>query len=195
MLTFARRMKIISAPYNCLAGNNGGESAFLLQGPLLEALPDCALLRERWPFFVPDWDKRFVAHMQLAVRIDRLGKDIAERFAHRYYGQVTAAVRFCSADHPAVVFDGCVATGKWTPPQDQTRLRLEIDGHTVQTGEGEQMAFGIDRLIAHASRFLTLKTGDIILCGPCSAEGTLLREGQTLTAWLNDEPLLHMRIK
>lgn len=194
MRIFAARMKILTVPHNCDTGNKPGADAFLLQGLTLSALPDCALLREGWPFFVPDWDGLFMAQMQLAVRIDRLGKDIAVRFAHRYYREVSVAVQFTSEAHPSVVFDGSVALGKGVPPPVDVRLRLDVDGRPVQSDETAGMNSIIDRVIAHASRFVTLKTGDIILCGaPCT--GTPVAEGQVLTGFLNEEPLLHIRVK
>lgn len=187
-------MKILCAPYNYGTGNKPASVAFLMRGPALTTLPDCALLREGWPFFVPDWDERFVAQVQLAVRIDRLGKDIAERFAHRYYHAVSVAVQFSSEAHPATPFDGCVAVGVGTVPVAAVSLSLDVDGQRVQAGEASQMLFTVDQIIAQASRFMTLKTGDIVLCGP-PCPGTPVREGQSLTGYLNEEPLLHVRVK
>ena len=69
-----------------------------LEGAALYVRPETALTRSDWPFFVPDWSERIVARPQLVVKVCRLGKSIPERFAHRYYDEVTLGVSFVAED-------------------------------------------------------------------------------------------------
>lgn len=92
--------------------------------------PETALTRIDWPFFVPDWSKEIVAEVSLAARINHLGKSIPERFAHRYFDQVTIGVNFrardiynelISAHNPtdiATGFDGSCYLGEWLSLSD-----------------------------------------------------------------------------
>lgn len=49
-------------------------------------------------------------------------------------------------------------------PQD-LEMWLEVDGHRYQNGSTRTMVFGVAYLISYVSRFMSLKTGDIISTG------------------------------
>lgn len=66
--------------------------------PTLFLKPETALTRPDWPFFVPDWSEEIEYETELVVRICRLGKSIPERFAHRYYEDVTLGIDFTARD-------------------------------------------------------------------------------------------------
>ena len=59
--------------------------------PLWFLKPDTALLRNNDPFYVPDFSQEVHYECELVVRIDRVGKCIEERFAHRLHGARRAA--------------------------------------------------------------------------------------------------------
>lgn len=179
-------MKLLVAPFSPCTGNKAALGAFYLQ-----PLPDCSLLREGWPFFVPDWSEAFVARAVWAVRISRLGKDIAPAFAHRYHEGVHMAVLFASAEGCSC-FDGSVALSPMAV--EGTTLALAVDGRVVQEAPACELASAISMLIAHASRYLTLRTGDLILFGG-AGEGVPVAEGQTLTGLLDGQAIMTIRIK
>ena len=93
--------------------------------PVVFMKPESALLKNGKPFFLPDHLGRVDHEVEVVVRICRLGKNVAERFAHRYYDAVTVGIDFTARDlqrrlkdngHPweiAKAFDGSAAIGEW----------------------------------------------------------------------------------
>ena len=51
--------------------------------PVVFTKADSALLKDRKPFFVPDFMGRIDYETELVVRISRLGKCVSQRLAHR----------------------------------------------------------------------------------------------------------------
>ena len=154
----------------------------LPQEPVIFMKPDSALLKDGKPFFIPDFSEQVDYETELVVRINRLGKNIAERFAHRYYDAVTVGIDFTARDLQRKYraegkpwelckgFDNSAAIGDWIPVDrfkdvQQLNFRLDIDGKTVQRGYAGDMLFKIDQIIAYVSQFCTLKIGDLLFTG------------------------------
>ncbi len=154
----------------------------LPEEPVIFMKPDSALLKDGKPFFIPDFSNQVEYETELVVRICRLGKNIAERFAHRYYDAVTVGIDFTARDlqhkfraegkpwELCKGFDNSAAIGDWIPTDrigdlQNVHFHLDIDGQTVQQGCSADMLFGVDRIIAYVSRFCTLKIGDLIYTG------------------------------
>lgn len=117
--------------------------------------PDTALTRPDWPFFVPDWSEQIEYETELVVRINRLGKSIPERFAHRYYDEITLGIDFTARDiqrqlsqkglpwEIAKGFDGAAYCGQqWLrlsemPGKNVQDLHFEmqLNGETRQVGD------------------------------------------------------------
>jgi 2-keto-4-pentenoate hydratase/2-oxohepta-3-ene-1,7-dioic acid hydratase in catechol pathway len=77
---------------------------------------------------------------------------------------------------------------------DNLPFGLAINGHSVQQSCTASMQHSTDQLIAYASRFLTLKTGDLFYTG--SPEPDIpIRLGDHLTAYLADRLLLDCHIR
>ena len=68
--------------------------------PVIFTKADSAILNQGKPFFIPDHLGRIDYETEVVVRICRLGKNIPERFAHRYYDAVTVGIDF-TARYPA----------------------------------------------------------------------------------------------
>ena len=136
------------------------------------------------PYFVPDFSDIFEARTAIAVRIGRLGKGIARRFAHRYVESVAPAVLFVagslleslSADglpwSQAISYDRCLALGRFSElPFDaipDCRVGLRLSGkEDLQEPERIRDFHDCDiaSVIERLSRDNTLKTGDIIIAG------------------------------
>ena len=155
-------------------------NAYRPEQPVVFLKPDSALLKNGKPFFVPDWSERVDYEGELVVRISRLGKGIAEQFAHRYYDALTVGIDFTARDVqqqarqaglPWTVskgFDGSAAIGNWVPigeaPHDWN-FHLDLNGKTVQHATANEMLFSVDQLISHLSQFFTLRTGDLLFTG------------------------------
>ena len=99
----------------------------LPQEPVIFMKPDSALLKDSKPFFIPDFCEQVDYETEMVVRICRLGKNISERFAHRYYDAVTVGIDFTARDLQRKFraegkpwelckgFDSSAAIGDWVP--------------------------------------------------------------------------------
>lgn len=174
--------------------------------PVIFTKADSALLKDRKPFFVPDFMGRIDYEAELVVRICRLGKSIPQRFAHRYYDAVTLGVDFTARDMQRRLrekgmpwelskgFDGSAAIGEWVDigrfrDIQSINLRLDINGSTVQQACTGDMIFSVDELISYISKYFTLKTGDLIYTGTPAGTGPVAI-GDRLEGWLDDRKVL-----
>lgn len=154
----------------------------LPQEPVIFMKPDSAILKDSKPFFIPDFSQQIDYETELVVRINRLGKNISERFAHRYYDAVTVGIDFTARDLQRKFraegkpwelckgFDSSAAIGDWVDVEkfkdiQDIHFHLDINGKTVQTGHTRDMLFGVDKIIAYVSQFCTLKIGDLLFTG------------------------------
>ena len=181
--------------------------------PILYLKPETALTRSDWPFFVPDWSQQIEFQVELVVRLCKLGKSIPERFAHRYYDEITLGVNFTARDvlndriakglpwEIATGFDGSAYCGQqWLrlselgkSPQD-LHFDIQFNGTPLLSVSTAQMRHTIDHLISYASRYYLLKTGDLLFTGaptPCG----VVQEGSLITATLDSHPLLSCHCK
>lgn len=192
--------------------NNNDKKSLIPIEPVIFSKPDSAIIQPGKPFFVPDFAERFDYETEIVVRINRAGKDISERFAHRYYDELTVGIDFTARDLQERLrkeglpwelckgFDGSAGVGKFIKIADlgehvqQLDFHLEKNGTTVQHGNTRDMIFTIDRIISYASRFFMLKTGDLLFTGTPLGVGPVV-EGDVLDGYIGDHHLLHLRIK
>jgi len=66
--------------------------------PVLFLKPDTALLRNNDPFYIPEWSDNLHHEVELIVRINRIGKNIEQKFAHRYYDEIGLGIDFTARD-------------------------------------------------------------------------------------------------
>ena len=205
-------MKIIAVGMNYVAHCHelhANES--LPKEPVIFMKPDSALLKDSKPFFIPDFSQRMDYETELVVRICRLGKNIAPRFAHRYYDAVTVGIDFTARDlqqrlkaegKPWEIskgFDNSAVIGDFVPVnrfKDVQNLdfHLTIDDNKVQQGNTRDMIFKIDDLIAYVSQFYTLKIGDLLYTGTPVGVGPV-SIGQHLEGYLEGEKLLDFYVR
>ncbi|MDR0973540.1 MAG: fumarylacetoacetate hydrolase family protein [Prevotellaceae bacterium] len=203
-------MKIIAAGMN-YASHNQELSNEAPQQPVIFLKPDSAILRSGKPFFIPDFANRFDYETELVVRICRLGKNISTRFAYRYYDAYTVGIDFTARDlqnqlrkqgfpwELSKAFDGSAVIGDFVPKTrfhdaQNVRFHLNIDGQEAQRGNCIDMLFSIDELIAYVSRFMTLKTGDLLFTGTPAGVGPA-QIGQHLQGYLEDEKVLDFYVR
>ena len=183
----------------------------LPQEPVIFMKPDSALLKDGKPFFIPDFSEQVDYETELVIRINRLGKNIAERFAHRYYDAVTVGIDFTARDLQRKYraegkpwelckgFDNSAAVGDWIPVDrfkdiQQLSFHLDIDGKTVQRGYAGDMLFKIDQIIAYVSQFCTLKIGDLLFAGTPVGVGPV-QVNNHLEGYLENEKVLDFYIR
>lgn len=182
-------MKIFGIGMNYIQHNKELDGAlYKTEAPVLFTKADSSLLKSGKPFFVPDFMGRIDYEAELLIRICRLGKNIPQRFAHRYYDAVTVGIDFTARDVQQQLrekglpwdlsksFDGAAAIGEWVGKDkfldvQALRFHLDINGQTVQEGCTADMVFGIDEIVAYISQYFTLKTGDVIFTGTPAGVG------------------------
>ena len=183
----------------------------LPQEPVIFMKPDSVLLKDSKPSFISDFCEQVDYETEMVVRICRLGKNISERFAHRYYDAVTVGIDFTARDLQRKFraegkpwelckgFDSSAAIGDWVPVEklndiQKVNFHLNIDGKTVQQGNTADMLFSVDQIIAYVSRFCTLKIGDLLFTGTPVGVGPV-QIGNHLEGFLENEKLLDFYIR
>lgn len=173
--------------------------------------PDSAILRKNRPFYIPDFTQDLHHEVELIVKINRLGKNIARKFAHRYYAEIGLGIDFTARDlqnqlkkkgHPweiSKAFDYSAVIGDFMPVAaienvDEIDFRLDINGETVQKANSSAMIFKIDELIAYVSQFFTLKIGDLIYTGTPAGVGPV-QIGDRLQGYIFDRKMFDFNIK
>lgn len=179
--------------------------------PVIFLKPETAILPKRNPFFIPDFTNEVHYEAELVVRINKIGKNIQEKFAHKYYDEVTVGLDFTARDlqqklkekglpwEKAKAFDGSAAVGKFISLdkiQDFENLEFTLhkNGELAQKGSPQQMIFSIHKLIAYVSQYFTLKIGDLIYTGTPAGVGKVEKDDQ-LELKLNEQTVLKLNVK
>ena len=196
---------------NYAAHNKELHHTLELTEPTIFMKSDSSLLKDGKPFFIPDFSSEIHYETELVVKIDRLGKNIAERFAHRYYSEVTVGIDFTDRDlqrrlreqglpwEISKAFDNSAVIGTFIPLEkagnvNQLSFHLDMNGKTVQQGNTADMLFSVDQIIAYVSRFFTLKIGDLIYTGTPVGVGPV-SIGDHLEGYLGERKLLDFHVR
>jgi 2-keto-4-pentenoate hydratase/2-oxohepta-3-ene-1,7-dioic acid hydratase in catechol pathway len=186
--------------------------------PVIFMKPDSSLLHasathpaSNMPFFLPDFAEEFHYETEVVVRISKLGKTISPAFAATYYHEVTIGIdltardlqrrlrraglpwELCKGFDQSAVIGDFVSLTAAGPIQD-LHFSMKLNGQVVQEGHTADMIFPVDEVIAFASRFFTLKTGDLFYTGTPAGVGRLA-VGDHLEGYLGDRKLLDLRIR
>jgi 2-keto-4-pentenoate hydratase/2-oxohepta-3-ene-1,7-dioic acid hydratase in catechol pathway len=170
-----------------------------------------SVLKDGKPFFIPDFTSEVHYETEIVVKISRLGKHIAEHFAHRYYDEVTVGIDFTARDlqtrlrsqglpwEISKAFDNSAVVGRFLPLDTlgdihQLPFHLALNGQPVQQGNTRQMIFPVDRIIAYLSRFFTLRMGDLIYTGTPSGVGSV-KIGDHLQGYIDNRKLLDFYVR
>lgn len=203
-------MKILAIGQNYIEHNKELNSKNPTE-PVVFMKPDSALLKSNKPFYLPDFSNELHYETELIVKINRLGKNISNKFASRYYTEIGLGVDFTARDiqrrlkaggYPwelAKAFDQSAVIGNFIPVAElgdvqQIDFHLDLNGETVQKGNSRDMIFPIDELIAYTSRFFTLKIGDILFTGTPVGVGPV-KVGDRLEGYIFDRKMFDFKIK
>ncbi|OUO96472.1 fumarylacetoacetate hydrolase family protein [Barnesiella sp. An22] len=205
-------MKIIAVGWNYQSHNAEMAQQELPQAPVVFTMPETSLLKEGKPFFLPQFSNRIEYETELVFHISRLGKNIAPKFAHRYYDSVTVGIDFTARDIQAEArrtgnpwdiskgFDYSAPIGRFVPlPEmppkaDNIEFSMRLNGVPAQQGNSRDMIFSIDRIIAYVSQFYTLKIGDIIFTGTPAGVGPV-KIGDHIEGFIGDTRVLDFFVK
>jgi len=179
--------------------------------PVIFLKPDTALLPRDQDFYIPEFSNDIHHEIEIVVKINKVGKYIDAKFAHKYYDELTVGIDFTARDlqqdlkakglpwEKAKAFDNSAAIGDFMSKKifssdESLTFELLKNKKTAQKGDSAMMLWQIDELIAHVSRFFTLKTGDLIFTG--TPEGVApVQTGDVLEGYLNQKKLLTTFIK
>ena len=179
--------------------------------PVFFLKPDTAIVNNNKPFFYPDFSNDVHYEAEVVVRINRVGKNIQERFAHRYYDEIGIGIDFTARDlqkeckekglpwEIAKAFDNSAPLGKFIPLDqlpdiNNINFELDINGKIVQSGNTGDMIFDINALISYVSKFFTLKMGDLLFTGTPAGVGPV-KIGDNLKASIEGQLLLDFKVK
>lgn len=179
--------------------------------PVIFLKPETAVPLKNEPFFYPDFSQDVHHEVEVLVKISRVGKNIEEKFAHKYYDEIGVGLDFTARDlqsklkskglpwELAKAFNGSAPMSGFVPKSEFADLqnlnfRLEVNGETRQQGNTSLMLFRIDYLISFVSRYFMLQQGDVIFTGTPKGVGPV-KIGDTLTAYLEDRKMLEIAVK
>ncbi len=179
--------------------------------PVIFMKPETALLLPRQPFFYPSFSKDVHHEIEIVVRINKVGKNIAERFAHKYYEELTVGIDFTARDlqqelktkglpwELAKAFDGSAPVGTFINKEELEvsngiEFSLKVNGTEKQKGNTADMIHSIDKIISFVSRFITLKKGDLIFTGtPKGVSAVAIND--VLEGFIGQKKILTVKIK
>ncbi len=181
------------------------------EDPVFFLKQENAITRCNRPFFLPDFSERVDYETEIIVKINRLGKCIQEKHAHLYYEEIGLGVDFTARDiqqkciekgdpwEIAKAFDGSAVVGKFLPKSQfpnvqDVNFHLLLNGEKVQQGNTRDMLFTIDRIISYVSKFMTLKTGDIIFTGTPVGVGPV-KINDRLQGFIEDQKMFDFFVK
>ena len=179
--------------------------------PVFFMKPDTAIYPKGHPFFIPEFSKNVQYEVELVIRINRLGKYIEEKFAHKYYEQIGLGIDFTARDiqqevkekglpwEKAKGFDGsAVISRKYLDKKElelaDLNFSLKKNGEMVQSGNTQQMLFKIDQIIAYISQFYTLKIGDLIYTGTPAGVGQV-NPGDVLEGFIEEQKMFEVKVR
>jgi len=181
------------------------------QVPVFFLKPDTSLIRNNNPFFYPEFTTDLQYELEVVMKINRLGRNISEKFAHRYFNEIGLGIDFTARDlqrlckdkgmpwEMAKAFDGSAPISEFVKKDNfenlgNVKFRLEKNDVIVQNGNTKDMVFNFDQIISYVSKFITLRTGDLIFTGTPVGVGPV-KIGDRLKAYFEDELMLDFFIR
>ncbi len=179
--------------------------------PVVFIKPDTAILLKKQPFFIPDFSNDVHHEIEVLVKINRVGKHIDKKFAHKYYDQIGLGIDFTARDlqqklkekglpwEKAKSFDGAAVIGNWIDKSEiedvnTINFSLKKNETTVQSGNTSHMLYKIDEIIEYVSKYFTLKIGDIIFTGTPEGVGKVVANDE-LKGYIEDKEMFSIKVK
>jgi 2-keto-4-pentenoate hydratase/2-oxohepta-3-ene-1,7-dioic acid hydratase in catechol pathway len=178
--------------------------------PVVFLKPDSAILPKKNPFFIPSFSNEIHYEVEVLVKINKVGKHINSKFAHKYYDEIGLGIDFTDRElqsklkakglpwEKAKGFDGSAIVGDFYPKEqfdlENIKFQLFKNDELVQDGASSSMLWKIDELIAYVSQYFTLKKGDLIFTGTPAGVGKVTPE-DVLIGMLEGKENFRVRIK
>ena len=179
--------------------------------PIFFLKPDTSYLKPGNPFFIPSFSDNIHYECEIVVKICKVGKNISEKFAPKYYKEIGLGIDFTARDlqekckekgtpwEIAKSFEHSSPISKVFIDKNSIDLNnlsfsLKLNDKIVQRGNSKDMIFNIDHIISYVSKFMPLKTGDLIYTGTPAGVGKV-NIGDNLTGYLGEKQMFEVRIK
>jgi len=178
--------------------------------PVVFLKPDSAILPKKMPFFIPSWSNEIHYEVEVLVKINRVGKHIQSKFAHKYYDEIGLGIDFTDRELQSKLkakglpweksksFDGSAVIGNFYSKEkfdlDNISFQLFKNEELVQDGNTSNMLWKINELIAYVSEYFTLKKGDVIFTGTPAGVGAV-KENDILIGNIEDEEAFRIKVK
>ena len=179
--------------------------------PVIFMKPDTAVLPKQFPFVIPEFTNDVHHEVEILVKINKVGKYIDQKFAHKYYDEIGLGLDFTARDlqselkskglpwekakafdHSAIISD--FLSKKNFSSLENINFELTNNGKVVQRGNTNQMLWKIDEIIAYVSQYFTLRTGDIIFTGTPSGVAKV-QPNDVLEGFIEGQQLFRIQVK
>lgn len=179
--------------------------------PVVFLKPDTAILLKKQPFFIPDFSDDVHYEVEVLVKINRVGKYIDRKFAHKYYQEISLGIDFTARDlqselkakglpwEKAKAFDGSAVIGNWLPVSEvedvnNIEFSLKKNDNIVQKATTNHMLWKIDEIIEYVSKYFTLKIGDVIFTGTPAGVGKVFANDK-LKGYIGNTQMFSITVK
>jgi len=179
--------------------------------PVIFLKPDTAILKDNEPFYHPDFSNDIHHEVEIVLKINKVGKNIEAKFAHKYYDEIGIGIDFTARDiqsklkekglpwEKAKAFNDSAPISEFISKSQFVDLQnlnfhLEVNGKTIQQGNTKMMLWNFDEIIEEISKYFTLKTGDLIFTGTPAGVGKVI-VGDRLTAFIEGEEMMSFEVK
>ena len=179
--------------------------------PVIFLKPDTAILKDNEPFYHPDFSNDIHHEVEIVLKINKVGKNIDAKFAHKYYDEIGIGIDFTARDlqsklkekglpwekakafNDSAPISGFVSKSQFDDLQ-HLNFHLQVNENIVQKGNTEMMLWSFDEIIAEISKYFTLKTGDLIFTGTPAGVGKVVI-GDRLTAFIEWKEMMSFEVK
>lgn len=179
--------------------------------PVIFMKPKSAILLPKKPFYYPEFSDNVQYECEVVVKVCKNGKYIKEKFAHKYYNEMTLGLDITARDLQSELkskglpwelskaFDGSAVIGDFITINDTVNIQdiyfeLKKNGDTVQQGNTSNMLFSVNKIIEYVSQYITINIGDLIFTGTPGGVGAL-NVYDSFDGYLNGEHLLHADVR
>ena len=179
--------------------------------PMFFLKPNTAIQPKGHPFFIPHFSNKIDYEVELVIKINKTGKHIEEKFAHKYYSQIGLGIDFTARDiqneckekglpwEKAKGFDGSAQVSRNFFNKEELELNnitfsLKKNNKQVQLGSSRDMIFSFEKIITYISKFYTLQIGDLIYTGTPEGVGAV-NSGDILKGFIEDKEMFKVLIK
>lgn len=179
--------------------------------PVIFMKPETAVPRPVEDFYYPDFSEDIHHEVEIVVKINKVGKNIEEKFAHKYYDEIGIGIDFTARDLQAKLkgkglpwelakaFNGSAPVSEFVPKTQFSDVQniefsLDVNGETRQQGNTNMMLYTIDYLISFVSKYFLLKKGDLLFTGTPKGVAAV-KIGDTLKLLIEGKEMLQVNVK